>query len=344
MFHKLLQKIANMKNLLRKIYYQYKLKIGYRAFLASNSTSKVAYIALRQMFVLTKGKSSDDLSEKISKRIGKYNIIDEKGILGFENKDAVKKAVVEMKRDGYYIFEKKLPESVVNQIVEVALTTECSYLNVDSGDYEEEKVVINFERILSPRYEIPASNVVNHPVFQSIIFDTSLLAFAQEYLGVKPIIDLIAFWWSVPFQGKGKSAAAQMYHFDLDRIKFLKFFFYLTDVDTNTGPHCYVKASHQGLPKKIDRDGRFTDEEVAEIYGADNLLEICGVRGSIIAVDTRGFHKGKELLKDKRLLFQIEFANSMFGQYYPPLKINVLNEANKEIFENYGYTYKQIFY
>ena len=33
-----------------------------------------------------------------------------------------------------------------------------------------------------------------------------------------------------------------------------------------------------------------------------------------MAVDTRGLHKGLELIDGERLIFQIEFTNSLFGK------------------------------
>ena len=133
-----------------------------------------------------------------------------------------------------------------------------------------------------------------------------------------------------------------MYHFDLDRIKFMKFFFYLTDVDAETGPHCFVKSSHGKLPKAINRDGRFEDDEIEKIYGKDNLLELCGKRGSIMAVDTRGFHKGKDLTKDKRLLFQIQFTNSMFGQTYERIDYSLIQDKYKTIVDQCPESYSNI--
>ena len=50
---------------------------------------------------------------------------------------------------------------------------------------------------------------------------------------------------------KADSEAAQMFHFDLDRIKWLKFFIYLTDVKINSGPHVYVSGTHKPFSKTI---------------------------------------------------------------------------------------------
>ncbi|MCC7460196.1 MAG: phytanoyl-CoA dioxygenase family protein [Proteobacteria bacterium] len=123
-----------------------------------------------------------------------------------------------------------------------------------------------------------------------------------------------------------------MFHFDMDRIKFLKFFLYLTDVTPQNGPHCYVEKSHRNLPTELRRDGRFKDEEIIRSFGKDSVLELCAPKGTLFAIDTRGLHKGIPLESGNRLIFQIEFANSMFGQSYPQLKIES-NESNQSILE-----------
>ena len=331
-----------MVNTLKNYLYKYKLARGLKEFEKTGTTTVGAYAALRQRFISTSGKSNDEISAAINQKVGKYDNVVAKGVLGNLSDKDLSAMVNAMKRDGYYIFDKLLPDNLVNDIYNYGLNIPCNYLDVNTNDYSVQEVLFDPNTPISPRYQFSNKAIVDLPAIQELLFDQSLLAFAQEYLGTKPILDLIAYWWSLPFNGKGKSAAAQMYHFDMDRIKFMKFFFYLTDVDTDTGPHCYVKGSHNTLPKSLSRDGRFTDEEIEATYGADNLIEICGKRGSIIAVDTRGFHKGKELVKDTRLIFQIEFANSMFGQTYPPTPIKFVNDDFRSIAHKYPHTYSQI--
>ncbi len=321
------------------------LKNGYLQFKNSGQTSPEAYTAMRNMFVLTKGKSNDQLSDSIAKETGVYSNIAPEGILDSLSEKQIDNSVKELKENGYCVFDVNLSDEQVNQIVHFAMAAPAKYVRTDSskGQYSDEKVIFNPAKPISPRYQFENATTIDNPVIQSLVFDQSLLNFAQKYLGVKPIMDLIAFWWSAPFGGVGLSEAAQMYHFDLDRIKFMKFFFYLTDVDSETGPHCYVKGSHKRLHDQLARDGRYTDEEVENAYGEQNMIEICGRKGSIIAVDTRGLHKGKELTKDKRLLFQIEFANSMFGQTYPLVPIKFLDKKYEELYHKYQYTFDKTF-
>jgi len=332
-------------NVLKKIKHKLLFDREYKKFLNTGLHSKQGYSSFRQLFIYTKGKSNDLLSLKINKKIGKYKNINSCGILGHFTQNELLSMAAEMRRDGFFLFNKVLPEKMTDAILDYAVKTPISFMDVNSNIqvYSKEKVLFNELCPLSPRYELNSQEIYNCEEFQKLIYDQSLLAFAQEYLGCKPILDLVACWWSAPFEGKGKSAAAQMYHFDLDRIKFMKFFFYITDVDTNTGPHCYVKGSHGILPKEILRDGRYEDEELKRVYGAENMLELCGKRGSIIAVDTRGFHKGKDLLKDKRLLFQIQFTNSLFGQSYNPIDGSLINLNYFDIIKKFNYSYKNIF-
>ncbi|WP_309640416.1 phytanoyl-CoA dioxygenase family protein [Flavobacterium sp.] len=315
----------------------------YNQYLKTKVSSEKGYMAFRDLFVLTKGKSNDTISSKINEALGKYDNLDSKGILNL-SKAAISKTVATMKQNGFVEFDAVLPDAMIDAIYDYASKTPVSYLETATDDqkYSAEQVIFDENKPISPRYNFTGNEIVQCEALQELIFDQSLLAFAQEYLGCKPILDLVAFWWSAPFDGVGKNAAAQMYHFDLDRIKFMKFFFYITDVTPETGPHCFVKGSHGKLPKAINRDGRFEDSTIENIYGKENMMEICGKRGSILAVDTRGFHKGKDLSEGKRLLFQIQFTNSLFGQTYQPVDQSLILPKYKGLVDQYNHTYSNI--
>ena len=107
----------------------------------------------------------------------------------------------------------------------------------------------------------------------------------------------------------------------MDRIKFLKFFFYLTDVGPDNGPHCYLRASHDRKPSALRRLDRITDEEILRHYGPERVVEVMGVRGTAAAVDTRGFHKGKPLTAGHRLIFQHTCVNGGNSAGYIPFTL-----------------------
>ena len=45
-------------------------------------------------------------------------------------------------------------------------------------------------------------------------------------------------------------------------------------------------------------------------------MEIAGPRGTVFLADTAGLHKGLPLRRDHRLVFQTEYAVSLFGAPY----------------------------
>jgi len=177
-------------------------------------------------------------------------------------------------------------------------------------------------------------------VVQDIIADSTFRAVAQEYIGCVPVLDIVTMWWSTTFQKEPSTEVAQLYHIDLDRAKFLKFFVYLTDVTENNGPHCFIKGSHKSKPPLLFVPRRFTDEEMKKYYPVAAFLELTGKSATIMAVDTSGFHKGKPLINGERLIFQIQFSNSLYGQIYYNVQVNDnFSEQFKRTIQEYGYTY-----
>jgi hypothetical protein len=108
----------------------------------------------------------------------------------------------------------------------------------------------------------------------------------------------------------------------MDRLNFLKFFVYLSDVTTENGPHVFVAGSHRHKPRSLRDPVRFGDAGVESGYGAGAVKSICGARGTIFAADTSGIHKGMPVVSGHRLVFQVEFATGRFGHRYPRPRID----------------------
>lgn len=322
---------------------------GLMAFRKTGKTPFDSFIALRHLFVRTNGRINDWCAFLLRMSRGKLRNIRPDGILGKFNNTEIKQIAKKIEEDGYFIFPQKLSEDIVSDIHNFCLNEPVSYLKVEENpkvwkiEFSDEKIKFNSSQPVSPKYEFDAGQAFKNYNIQKLFFDPTFMAIANEYFGSKPILDLIALWWSAPFHRWGRSESAQLFHFDMDRIKFLKFFFYLTDVDSENGPHCYVKGSHKRLPEKLLREGRRDDEEVFANYKPSDIKEIVGKRGTIIAADTRGLHKGKELEKNCRLLFQIEFAVSMFGASYSAIDAQLVHPEFLPLLDKYPEVYKPIF-
>ena len=114
-------------------------------------------------------------------------------------------------------------------------------------------------------------------------------------------------WYTFPQESKAKHHNFG-FHYDIDDYRFLKFFFYLDDVDENTGPHVIIESSHKesSIFKFFNR--RISDE-VAESKYKNKIKVMLGKPGQGFAEDTFCYHKGTYPLK-RRLILQVQFGIS----------------------------------
>ncbi len=311
----------------------------------SFKTPRKLYALHRFLFRLTNGRWNDTVHSVLKVVNGRYPEIEPKTSQFKYNPVAVAKVVETLDRDGFCILEQKLSDDTVERLLSFSQKTPVKC--VLPGDYGQagsqfanEDILIADAKNRSARCLHDTADILKNSEVQSLALDPLLLNIAQDYLDVKPLLSSVVMWWSLPVEDKEKfaGAAAQEYHFDMDRLKFFNFFIYLTDVDTNNGPHCYVRGSHKKLPPQFRRRGRFSDKDVKAHYGHD-VLELTGKKGTIMAVDTRGLHKGKVLTEGSRLIMQIGFADSLFGEYYPRVAFQNLSEERQKFasdhFESY---------
>jgi hypothetical protein len=158
--------------------------------------------------------------------------------------------------------------------------------------------------------------VVRAPHVLEIANNPKVLSIVSGFLGAKPTISLLTAWWSMPTKD-GKAEQAEQFHRDVDDIRFVKLFCYLTDVDEASGPHMFVPGS-----QSIDRlttIRRYEDREIADAFGENNLSMFTGKAGTAFLENTYGFHRGVPPTKKPRLLFQVLYSlrNSIYGPDKP---------------------------
>jgi hypothetical protein len=233
------------------------------------------------------------------------------GFLGDFSPAEVDAIVQRLDRDGYAIFDRPAPPELVQQLREFALTQP----SMPMGSSEAVAYRDDPQRAL--RYDFPEQSILSLPAACRIALDGTFSTIAGAYFRCLPIYDFTAMWWTTRFGPKQYSQAAQEFHFDMDRLAFLKFFIYLSDVTLETGPHVFVSGSHVNKPGPLRDPVRFDDALVEAHYPGDAIKRLCGPAGTIFAVDTKGIHKGMPVVEGERLAFQVEFTTSRFGQNYP---------------------------
>jgi len=320
-----------MRSLVRmgsSVFYAVTLSIGFVVYLVSRKTPPFGYASMIKLFCLTKGHSSDWLSRLIGAARAPYHIRAPSGVLGDMTDAGLRGRVVSQLKDrGYYIFERRLPDDMCDRLLQYAMSHPCRSVAMD-GDRAGQPVISVYPRgtARSVRYDFDPQDLLKNVDVQRLLADLSFASVAQDYLGARPVSDVLGMWWHTSFSDKPDMAAAQYYHFDMDRPKWLKFFIYLTDVKSTNGPHTFVAGSHQtgAIPPKLLDKGyaRLTDEEVEGHYAESDIIEFAAPRGTIIAEDTRGLHKGKHVHEGDRLMLQIQFSNSLFGGAAPTFSLS----------------------
>lgn len=220
-------------------------------------------------------------------------------------------AVEGVRRDGYYVFRKVVDRGITDAIrayAEVAPAI-ARGAGTPAATYPREDPAVG-------RYDIEETVALACPEVQDFVSDPGMVAVARRYLGQPVLQDEVAFWWTTTKRAEDANLNAQLFHQDRDRLSFLKFFMYLTDVTPTTGPHVYLRGSHLRIPRSLRADGRKTDEAVKEAGLWHEVRELAGPAGTLMAVDTIGLHKGKTPIDGDRLALEIECATSLFGADY----------------------------
>jgi hypothetical protein len=231
----------------------------------------------------------------------------------------VDKVVSSLKSESYYLGI-NLPQDVLQELLNFAYSTPC-YGNRDPqfGFYCHEKEQIEASSGKQVRIASYFNSSENCPAVKRMENDPGLLAIAAKFLGAAPLHVGTDLLWSFPVVPTRSEQVreAQVFHYDLDDYRFIKFFFYLTDVDESSGPHVCIRGSHKN--KKFThqllgtRCAAIEDEKIIETYGAQNVVTICGKAGLGFAEDARCFHKGTTPTDKPRLFFQIEYAVNDYG-------------------------------
>ena len=205
------------------------------------------------------------------------------GVIGKISKDKIKKICNSIKHNGYYIFDSKLPKDICEDLINFSYSINATV----EKDEDNESIQLKYDASspVSSTYRFSEQDLVLNNIVQKLMAEPAFLEIAQEYLSTRPILDSVKMWWTACYGNAPSSKAAQLFHFDLDRIKWLKFFFYLTDVDTNGSPHCYVKGSHNNKSKntaELLKRGyvRLQDHEIEAAFGKEKIVEITGCAGN----------------------------------------------------------------
>lgn len=162
-------------------------------------------------------------------------------------------------------------------------------------------------------------------IFVRIAVAPEVLDIANSYFGMMTRLRFFNVWRN--FCASAPPRNSQLWHRDPEDRYILKMFVYLSDVDDEAGPLFYAPGTHgygsiKAEPRLFGEDGttarRANDKEMQAVVREDKWVKSVGPKGTIVFVDTRGYHKGGLARNRDRLVYNCMFTSdgSSRGDYF----------------------------
>jgi hypothetical protein len=175
-------------------------------------------------------------------------------------------------------------------------------------------------------------DLLENPHIVDFALSDPILNMATEYLGEVPVLRRVAMLLST-----NRSEAlirSQLFHYDGEDIRQLKFFINLMDVSEADGPFTFLPAhktkkvidSYLKKHKHIPASNRFPDEEIFSRCAESDVNQVTGPAGKAAAVDTsRCLHFGSRVTPGRARL--ILFLQYVSYHNLAECKLNTLDSA-----------------
>jgi ectoine hydroxylase-related dioxygenase (phytanoyl-CoA dioxygenase family) len=287
----------------------------YKFFNIKNS--KKSFLFFIYLFCITGGWINSLVTVILLKRKISFEYNENKRFSDFQRINS------DLKDKGYYQQENFLTDSEFEKINNYISSLKGYFISDHLINKEQSLQLLNFNDIKGAKFTYHSNDLLNNHEIQKLLINNNILKISQEYLGSAPLIDNVSAWWSFPTE-KPDSNAAQLWHFDFERPKWIKVFLYLTDCNESNGPHCFIERSHRNgaipLSIRLKMYARIEDDYVNNFFSKDSIKVMTAKKKSILFEDTRGLHKGMRVKEGKRLILQFQYSSSIFGAITDKLK------------------------
>lgn len=293
-----------------------RFKVRFDEFLQNEHAVAGDHELLLSAFLASQGSTLTSANEKI-RRFTATSLFDlAPDTLGLANDlEVVPRAIASLRSDGYSLLPVTLDPQMQERLTHHLSEQECRMVS-DDAEVNGRMSKLNLEMPEAEVYQVSEPQVVSSPDVQRLLIDRTLLSVASGYLGTQPKISNAMAWFTFP-RSEASEEAAQKFHFDLERIRWLKVFFFLTDVTADSGPHVFIPTTQidGAIPRELLDHGydRMSDDAVGKVFPPALWKSMTGPKGCILLEDTRGLHKGTPVLKGHRLVLQFQYSSSYFG-------------------------------
>lgn len=324
------------------LYWFNRMLKGYINYINTGITKFDAYYSFRLLHFLTNNRMNQFMVF-LAEVFNSYESTIDKQVLG----NNISEVVTSINERGYFVFKDKISSELVDKLSDFALKTPSYPIYSDkkfSECFESEGVLFKNIEPNSTRYEYSLKDLLNNQDIFQVLLENDFTEIARQLFNSKSLLSTFHMWWTTPVKDERDRYTGQAFHIDIDRSGAILFIIYLSDVDEDNGPHIFVKGSHKNKPHHLLQDRRMSEKELIEYYSKENLVKIIAEKGSVIAIDALGFHRGQPLNKGDRLALKYEFSVDGFGEMLPYMKVE--KEESKKLVEElakkYNYTFSKL--
>lgn len=227
-------------------------------------------------------------------------------------------AVERLTKDGLFVGI-NLPDDKVLKILKFAqLANYFGNANTQFSFFlhEKDKAELKYQQKFVTAHHLNPS--LSCPAVREIAEDPKIREIAARYLETNPILIETRIWWTFVVRESVDESLSlpHNFHYDIEDYRFIKFMFYLKNIDRSSGPHVCVKGSHK---KKKLRDQfslfrKTTEREIFNYYGSEKVKTICGPAGLGFVEDFYCFHRGTLPISQNRLILEVKFAMNAYDR------------------------------
>lgn len=325
------------------LYWFEKMMKGYINYLVSNDNNYEGYFSFRHLYFVTNGRINKFLlflkqilySENLFE--DEFNILGDKSELILDN----------LKNNGVHVFSELLPERLINNLYNFAINNQCYEITSEKvymDCFNDDPLFFKDLEIKASRYDYKHQDLNNNLDILEIGLKYKFAQLSQLFTKTNVVYNLPFMWWTTTTDDYKHSYTGQVFHIDIDRIESLLFIIFLVDIDSNNGPHTYVKGSHKNKPLHLLEDRRMNKDELIDFYGQEKFVSIKGKKGSVIVIDPLGYHKSESIISGDRLVLKLNFSSDWFGEDIKSIKVDNIETINylKEQSINYPNLFSKI--
>ena len=156
----------------------------------------------------------------------------------------------------------------------------------------------------STRYSDSHTGHWDCDAIRQIAFDPFILEVTKQYLGTEPVVHSSYVYWSNPH--KQAAPYPEKFHYDVADFKSLCVYFYITDVDEDSGAHVAVEGTHRRKNIFQLMNPFMPDDTAATKYGS-RVRVFTGPRGTGFFEDQVCLHK-RLIPKRRRLALIVNYT------------------------------------